>query len=318
MISNNKMIYNLENILSRKPITADIFLNSACNNKCPYCTYARYKQRSSTYMTFEGFKDNINILLANGVKGVILTGGGEPTISPDFDKITEYLEQNSIPYGINTNFNLFKAIKPNYLKISLDGYDRESYQKARGVDRYDIVLTNIKEYLKYRRMSKPGTFNTSVGIQTVATRVEDAVRFYEAHKKLEVDYFNIRPMESTCGKYYQDAHASNERLAILSYLQDIHEKDSRVCINYKWHEVKTQFDKCYANFSQIAINENSEVMYCCHKPYEIIGRLDDKDIWEKREKFQTNMQMCDVPCRLTAPNNFIQSLQEAPNDAAFI
>lgn len=312
------MIYNLENILSRKPITADIFLNSACNNKCPYCTYARYKQRSSTYMTFEGFKDNINILLANGVKGVILTGGGEPTISPDFDKITEYLEQNSIPYGINTNFNLFKAIKPNYLKISLDGYDRESYQKARGVDRYDIVLTNIKEYLKYRRMSKPGTFNTSVGIQTVATRVEDAVRFYEAHKKLEVDYFNIRPMESTCGKYYQDAHASNERLAILSYLQDIHEKDSRVCINYKWHEVKTQFDKCYANFSQIAINENSEVMYCCHKPYEIIGRLDDKDIWEKREKFQTNMQMCDVPCRLTAPNNFIQSLQEAPNDAAFI
>jgi len=318
MISNNKMIYNLDNIVSRKPITADIFLNSACNNKCPYCTYARYKQRSSTYMTFEGFKNNINILLANGVKGVILTGGGEPTISPDFDKITDFLEQNSIPYGINTNFNLFKAIKPNYLKISLDGYDRESYQKARGVDRYDIVLTNIKEYLKYRRMSKPGTFKTSVGIQTVATSVVDAVRFYEAHKELDIDYFNIRPMESTCGKYYQDAHASNERLAILSYLQDIHEKDSRVCINYKWHEVRTQFDKCYANFSQIAINENSEVMYCCHKPYEIIGRLDDKDIWEKREKFQTNMQMCDVPCRLTAPNNFIQSLQDAPSDAAFI
>lgn len=318
MISNNKLIYNIENILSRKPITADIFLNSACNNKCPYCTYARYKQRSSSYMTFESFKDNINILLANGVKGVILTGGGEPTISPDFDKITEYLEQNSIPYGINTNFNVFKAIKPNYLKVSLDGYDRESYQKARGVDRYDIVLTNIKEYLKYRRMSKPGTFNTSVGIQTVATSVVDAVRFYEAHKELDVDYFNIRPMESTCGKYYQDAHASNERLAILSYLRDIHEKDSRVCINYKWHEVRTQFDKCYANFSQIAINENSEVMYCCHKPYEIIGRLDDKDIWEKRERFQTDMQMCDVPCRLTAPNNFIQSLQDAPSDAAFI
>lgn len=312
------MIYNLDNIVSRKPITADIFLNSACNNKCPYCTYARYKQRSSSYMTFESFKNNINILLTNGVKGVILTGGGEPTISPDFDKITDFLEQNSIPYGINTNFNLFKAIKPNYLKISLDGYDRESYQKARGVDRYDIVLTNIKEYLKYRRMSKPGTFKTSVGIQTVATSVVDAVRFYEAHKELDVDYFNIRPMESTCGKYYQDAHASNERIAILSYLQDIHEKDSRVCINYKWHEIKTQFDKCYANFSQIAINENSEVMYCCHKPYEIIGRLDDKDIWEKREHFQTNMQMCDVPCRLTAPNNFIQSLQDAPSDAAFI
>lgn len=309
------MIYSIENILSRKPITADIFLNSACNNKCPYCTYARYKQRSSTYMTFEAFKDNITILLANGVKGVILTGGGEPTISPDFDKITAYLEKHSIPYGINTNYNVFKAIKPNYLKISLDGYNRESYQKARGVDKYDTVIENIERYLLFKRVNN---LKTSVGIQTVATNVEDVVRFYEAHKELGVDYFNIRPMESTCGEYYQDERNKLERKIILKYLKGINQYDSRVCINYKWYEVETQFKKCYANFSQIAINENSEVMYCCHKPYEIIGKLSDKDIWEKREQFQTNMSMCDVPCRLTAPNNFIQSLQDVPHDAAFI
>ena len=309
------MIYSMDNILSRKPITADIFLNSACNNKCPYCTYARYKQRCSTYMTFESFKNNINILLANGVKGVILTGGGEPTISPDFDKITEYLEQNSIPYGINTNFNVFKAIKPNYLKISLDGYDRESYQKARGVDKYDTVIENIKRYILFKQVNK---LKTSIGLQTVATNVEDVQKFYEAYKGLHVDYFNIRPMESTCGEYYDSNETLSKRLKILEYLQDIQEKDKRVCINYKWHEIWTKFDKCYANFSQIAINENSEVMYCCHKPYEIIGKLTDIDIWEKRERFQTNMQMCDVPCRLTAPNNFIQSLQDVPHDAAFI
>lgn len=315
MISNNKMIYNMENILSRKPITADIFLNSACNNNCPYCTYARYKKRGSSYMTFEDFKRNITILLANGVKGVILTGGGEPTISPDFGNITNYLEQNNIPYGINTNFNVLKYIVPHYLKISLDGYDRESYQKARGVDKYEQVIANIEGYLMFKHTMK---LHTSVGIQTVATNIEDVQRFYEAHKGLNVDYFNIRPMESTCGEYYQSVAATDERAKILEYLQQIHEKDSRVCVNYKWYEVRTQFDKCYANFSQIAINEHSEVMYCCHKPYEIIGRLDDSDIWKKREQFQTNMQMCDVPCRLTAPNNFIQSLQNAPHDAAFI
>lgn len=184
---------------------------------------------------------------------------------------------------------------------------------------YFIVVddkdSTIEEYLIYKHSSK---IKTSVGIQTVATKIEDVVRFYEAHKGLDVDYFNIRPMESTCGEYYQDERHNFRRTGILEYLQDIHEKDSRVCINYKWHEVKTQFDKCYANFSQIAINENSEVMYCCHKPYEIIGKLSDKDIWEKREQFQTNMDMCDVPCRLTAPNNFIQSLQDVPHDAAFI
>ena len=201
------------------------------------------------------------------------------------------------------------------MKISLDGYDRESYQKARGVDRYDTVIANIKNYLTFKKMFG---VNTSVGLQTVATDVADVIKFYEAHKGLHVDYFNIRPMESTCGEYYDSNETLSKRLKILEYLQDIQEKDKRVCINYKWHEIWTQFDKCYANFSQIAINENSEVMYCCHKPYEIIGKLTDIDIWEKRERFQTNMQMCDVPCRLTAPNNFIQSLQDAPSDAAFI
>lgn len=315
MISNNKLIYNLYNVINRKPITADIFLNSACNNKCPYCTYARYQERGNKYMTFDEFRENVQILLKNGVKGFILTGGGEPTISPDFDKITDYLEQNSIPYGINTNFNVFKAINPNYLKISLDGYDRESYQKARGVDKYETVIDNIQKYLLFK---KENGLKTSVGLQTVATNIENVIRFYEAHKKLDVDYFNIRPMESTCGEYYQDIRNNFRRTGILEYLQDIAKKDSRVCINYKWHEVRNIFDKCYANFSQIAINEYSEVMYCCHKPYEIIGRLDDKDIWEKRETFQTNMSMCDVPCRLTAPNNFIQVLENKPADAMFI
>mgnify|MGYP003293632252 CR=1 FL=1 len=35
----------------------------------------------------------------------------------------QWLEENNIPYGINTNFNIFKYCNPNYLKISLDGYD---------------------------------------------------------------------------------------------------------------------------------------------------------------------------------------------------
>lgn len=220
-----------------------------------------------------------------------------------------------IPYGINTNFNIFKKIAPNYLKVSLDGYNRESYFETRGVDRYDTVIQNIRDYLNYKAEKK---LKTLVGIQTVASSLEDVKKFYDAHKHLMINYFNIRPMESTCGEYYQEIENANERVKILEYLQEINKFDSRVIINYKWNETNNRFDKCYANSLQIAINERSEVMYCCHKPYEIIGKLTDKTIWEKRASFKTNMKMCDVPCRLTAPNETIKEAENIPNDSMFI
>lgn len=310
-ISGNKMVFNCASIANRTPITADIFLNDYCNNKCPYCTYARYGERNGEYMSLEEFKTYVGILRDAGVKGFILTGGGEPTISKDFDKITAWLEANGIEYGINTNFNVFKAIKPKYLKVSLDAWDREGYKAKRGVDRYEATIENIKAYIEWKKLNSPGT---SVGIQLVVESVEEAVNFYEAHKDLEVDYMNFRPFESTQHSYY-DTHDETE---ILKKLEEMRKQDKRVCINYKWYSLRDKFSKCYAHFAQIALNQRGEVIYCCHKPYEVTGHITDVDIFEKIRKAKTDMSMCDVPCRLTAPNQFVRELEKGCKDAGFI
>lgn len=39
---------------------------------------------------------------------------------------------------------------------------------------------------------------------------------------------------------------------------------------------------------------------------------------EKRKNFVTNMNFCDIPCRLTAPNNFIIEQKKKPSDFCFI
>ena len=105
---------------------------------------------------------------------------------------------------------------------------QESYLKARGVDKYDVVIRNIEEYLMYKHGTKA---KTSIGLQTVATKLQDVARFYEAHKGLNVDYFNIRPMESTCGEYYKSEQNSEERTKIIKYLEMLRAADKRVCIN---------------------------------------------------------------------------------------
>lgn len=310
-ISGNKILFNLDNIVNKRPITADIFLNDYCNNKCPYCTYARYGTRNGEYMSFDSFVRYATKLQEMGVKGFILTGGGEPSISKDFDKITKWLEDNNIQYGINTNFNVLKYIKPTYLKVSLDAYDRESYKAMRGVDKYETAIENIKIYLEWKKEHSP---KTSVGIQIVATDVEKCRKFYEVHKGLDIDYFNFRPMESTQHSYY-DTHDETE---ILAFLEELKKKDNRVGINYKWYSLRECFKKCYAQYAQIAINWKGEVMYCCHKPYEIIGHIEDEDITEKISTAKTNMKMCDVPCRMTGPNKIIREIEAGTKDVGFI
>lgn len=316
-ISGNKLLANLDRVVGNHiPITADIFLTNYCNNKCPYCTYGRWEFEKGAYsMKYDEFVNYAEKLITLGVKGMILTGGGEPTLCKDFGKITKWLEENDIHYGINTNFNKTVFIRPDYLKVSLDGWDEDSYKKSRGVEAYNKVRKNIIEYACWKAMHSP---KTSLGIQRVVTSVEDVEKFYHANKDLPVDYISFRPVESTAGEYYNDEQSMKEAQKIVEAIEKLKERDERVVINFKWNMLHEQEKKCLAQWAQIALNEHGEVMYCCHKPYQIIGHIMDDDIIEKKANANTDMRKCDIPCRMTAPNNFMGQVQRRRKDAFFI
>ena len=90
-ITGEKMLSHIDRIVGeKKPITADIFLTNYCNNRCPYCTYGRWElDTGARAMRYEDFITYAKRLAAMGVQGFILTGGGEPTINPDFEKIAD-------------------------------------------------------------------------------------------------------------------------------------------------------------------------------------------------------------------------------------
>lgn len=314
-ISGNKLFHHLDRVNGDfRPITADVFLTNYCNNGCGFCTYNRWEHdKSSCYMPYDDFVKYAMRLTDLGVKGIILTGGGEPTINKDFEKITEWLELNSIPYGINTNFNVLKYFKPDYLKVSLDGYDEESYASIRKVRAYEKVRENIKAYARWKKENSP---NTNLGIQAIVDDPGTVLSFYEANKDLPVDYIVFRPMESTGGEYYEDR--MGEAKKAISLINMLAEADSRVVLNFKWYLLQERFENCVAHWAQIALDEKGNVIYCCHKPYERIGHIMDDDILIKYADAKTNMSMCDVPCRMTAPNLFMETVKGPAVNTAFI
>lgn len=294
-ISANKILHHLDRVIGdHRPITADVFLDNYCNNWCGYCTYRRWKfEDGARSMSFDDFKRYADRLRDLGVLGIILTGGGEPTIAHDFKKIVTWLDGQDIKYGINTNFNEYVAFNPDYLKVSLDAWDEDSYYRTRGCRNYQKVRENIIRFAKYK------TSKTNLGIQLIAKSPEEVNRFYQANKDLPVDYIVIRPVESTDGRYYAEKPDVEN---ILMAIEAIKEIDDRLVLNFKWHLLDARFSECVGQWSQIAINEVGEVMYCCHKPYQIIGHIMDEMILEKKKLAQTNMTMCDVPCRLSSVN----------------
>ena len=314
-ITGDKMFAHIDRVFGEhKPITADVFLTNYCNNKCPYCTYNRWGLSSSAYsMKFDDFMKYTRRLIDLGVEGIILTGGGEPSVAKDFEEITNWLDTEQIKYGINTNFNKFFYCMPEYLKVSLDAWDEDSYLKKRGVRAYSDVRANIIKFSKIK------SEKTRLGIQLLAQSVEEVYSFYNGNKDLPVDYISIRPVESTGGLYYRmPGYSIHKPENIVQAIKELQTLDSRVVLNYKWDLISCRQSECIAQWAQIAVNERGEVMYCCHKPYEIVGHILDKDILSKKEKYVTDMSKCDVPCRMTGPNYEVNRMLSPQTNTEFI
>lgn len=307
MIRKNKLDAYVERCMfkeNRKPITADVFLTDFCNEKCKYC---RYSNTSGNYINFNTFVKYANRLLELGVRGIILTGGGEPTINKDFDKIVDWLQNNNIPYGINTNFKKYIECNPNYLKISIDTGDRHEYKRLRGVDSLEDVLSNISRFCEYKGSHK---LNTSIGVQCVVTTEHNIVSFYEKVKNLNVDYIYFRPLEIVEGEVVN-------RNQLIDWLNNNNIDDKRINISYKFDMMDYKPLKCFANFCNICVDTYGNVPYCCHLPHQIVGNIMDDDILVKKSLFLNDMSQCEHPCRLSDANKYMETIN-IEKDICFI
>lgn len=303
MIRQNKLSGFVERLSGDfRPITADIFLTDFCNARCCYC---RYNHETGKYIKFDDFKKYVDRLISIGVKGIILTGGGEPTINPDFKKIVTWLEENNIPYGINTN--LIKEIEcnPIFLKVSVDSGDKNRYKATRGVDKLDDVLNNLRKFIAFKHEK---LYKTRIGVQCVAINKDDVLSFYDSVKQLNVDYIYVRPLEQIGG------HNISE-IDVKQWFKNINDK--RLSISFKFGLRDYHPKSCFANWSIITINCDGNVPYCCHFPNDIVGNIMDDDILLKKSSYYVDMRKCETPCRLSGANYYLD-MTELENDVMFV
>lgn len=166
------------------PITWSLAISWACNNACVLCTFGDRKySREESFRNPKGLMSKalinaiIDQLVEYGAKGIIFTGGGEPTLHPDLLECMAYAIERRLDVGLFTNGTfdpawatiLLRDIRPRFIRVSLNAPDPVSHRKfhnyAPNVDNFEASINNIKTMAHYK-YTHPET-ETSLGIGVI-------------------------------------------------------------------------------------------------------------------------------------------------------
>lgn len=129
-----------------------------CNLRCPLCPTGRNELgRVQSMMSFQCFKTyldpNVPYLFE-----VILHNWGESLLNKDLYKMISYAQSRNV--GTNLSSNLMIAQPSDldalldsgleYLTVSIDGADQDSYRKYRVRGDFDRVIHNLEELIRRR------------------------------------------------------------------------------------------------------------------------------------------------------------------------
>ncbi len=212
-----------------RPVTAQIVPTLHCNFSCPRCSYGRSKEKvislqhkSLTNMDRSAMFSIIDSLRDAEIKGVVFTGGGEPTLNPYLMDGMCYASQKGIKIGLFTNGSILTPHKissildlnPTFLRISLDAGTPLTHSLIHGYDitqgHFQNILKNLESMAKEKvRRNYDTTIGVGVSVEPVNLNnlTEIAIELRRINdKKPEggIDYLVFRPVVNyRCGGYEQ-------------------------------------------------------------------------------------------------------------------
>ena len=210
----------VENILSKRlpdmlyPISVELTLTNSCNLKCIYCSDKNLRERQglSEQMSLDTLKRLFDDLASGGTKGIVLEGGGEPTIYPKFSEVVNYAVSVGLAVGLITNGtrSMEKELleKFEWIRVSLDASTAEEYLSLKGVDKFETVLDNISHYAECCKTVGVGYVVTKNNLSQIEPLV---IRLRE----MGVSYVQCRPVVDN-----PDLYPEGTDLSYLRYYQN--------------------------------------------------------------------------------------------------
>lgn len=296
------------------PVHVQCVISDLCNQSCRFCGY-RLDGYSSNQLFHileaDGTKNNnprrmipweklqeiVDDCAAMGVKAIQLTGGGEPTVHPQFDDLCELILSRGIKLAVVTNGLLLKPKRLEILKraawvrVSVDCSNRETYAKVRQVPpaEFDVVSENVKRFAAMKRRATLGV--GYVVTQGSYAELHAACRLF---KSWGVDNVRVSAMFQNDGaNYFRDIHAKVRKQ--IDSAKQLEDGRFRVFDNFgsRFSDLKQgrpDYADCGVMHFTTYIGGDQNVYTCCVNAYNergLIGSLKSqrfKELWDSRAK----------------------------------
>lgn len=107
-------------------ISTHISPEGACNLKCPFCSVTRRETHSR--IALPRIQKYVTDLQSRGLKAVILTGGGEPTLYPQFNELVRWLKwDRKLSVALITNGTMSHKVNTwaafSWVRVSINIFD---------------------------------------------------------------------------------------------------------------------------------------------------------------------------------------------------
>ena len=284
------------------PVSVELTLTNACNMNCVYCSDAelRKNQGMSEQISIDDFERLFKDLSRGGTKGVVIEGGGEPTLYSKIDEVVKLASDYGLALGLITNgsVRLREDIisKFEWIRVSLDASTPKEYKALKGVDFYERVIDNIAYYAK-------NCPTVGVGYVVTKNNISQIEALVMRLRELKASYIQMRPVVDNEELYPKNVD--------LSYLEFYMTRGFGVQIDGMTDNAEAGNSglPCYANSITSIISGDGSVFICGRlnihdwvKPIGNIRRDSFSDIWSGEERRrQVEMIMDGNFCKENCP-----------------
>ncbi len=204
-MGNTLKIKNMIQPFKLKEILIDV--SASCNAECPFCPRIFIPEnRSKGFINLELYSKILEDAKDNGINKLRLYATAEPTMHPKFDKIIDIAKEKGFYISLSTNASLLhkhmeSIIKIDYLQYSIEGWDKESYEKYRYPLKFERIFENIKNFYEFsKNYEKKPIMSTNLLI-TKNTNIEKYIDLWGKYMGNINIHFMYNPVAYENGKF---------------------------------------------------------------------------------------------------------------------
>lgn len=328
------------------PVNIELVPSLDCNLHCPHCTYITWKKitafdENRRKMPAKNINHLLNTIEEADIKGVTITGGGEPFVNTHIIEFLENAAERKFDTGIFTNGSLLTKEKIqriarlnlDFIRISVNSAEKNSYLEFHGIKNPHVFEQTIKNIELLGRELAECDSKTAYGLAVVVNEVNvnhmisvaKLVRqCYEANDKFKLDYITYRPVVNY-GQIHESLnkqispHIAQEAINNFHLAQEIlcgfpvvlkNAADYFDYTSQATEPIKREYINCIGHAWCASVAYDGGVYLCSERngqPNYLMGNLMHStfaEIWgsTKRKKVIEHINNCPPACKIHRTN----------------